>query len=400
MPLYYAMGRQPDIVTLMTNVSGNPTINGAIVSNFSTGDYVYPTISSFNNNYEICLEITTADDVDSLQNLYGIANTANDNKYAVGIWNGQWFFVNKTNQRYWNQDAVKFGECLPNTHYLVKISRSGGDPVLSTSIDGGINWINQGGRSQTQSFIANAPIGQEYLTSSDAGTCYAFKGTVNLAGCYIDLNGSRVWTGASVEQDNGLRQIKDLGERGVFYFDGEIKTFDQIFFGTELVYQYNSYEPNTVLYESRSSGATVRAKPGVYRVTTVGSGGSNSCYGACNAGGSGAAYEADIYLPAERDIVCKVSGRIFGIEGLVEANGGTNGNWANGGAGKGGVLTFTNSGNFDIIQTIISENGNNSASRVDTVSAYDGTADGYGASKSGSGSVAGIVKIQYLRASK
>lgn len=152
-----------------------------------------------------------------------------------------------------------------------------------------------------------------------------------------------------------------------------------------------------IIYSSTSEGAIVKLTEGVYRVTVVGSGGGNSCWGACNAGGSGAAYEADIYIPEERNITCTVSSGAFGIEGLVVANPGYNGNWANGGDGYGGALNFNNSGNFDIIQTIISTNGNRSTSRLDTVSAYDGTADGYGAAKASSGSVSGIVKITFLR---
>lgn len=160
----------------------------------------------------------------------------------------------------------------------------------------------------------------------------------------------------------------------------------------------NPYEPYSILYQSRTSGATVRIKKGVYRVTCVGSGGTNSCWiTECNAGGSGAAYEADIYIPKEQDIVCTVSGRNFGIDGLVIAGGGVDGNWANGGDGYGGVLSFNNTGNFDIVETRVSNNGNRSTSRLNTPSAYDGTDDGYGASKAKSGSIAGIVKIQYLR---
>lgn len=141
------------------------------------------------------------------------------------------------------------------------------------------------------------------------------------------------------------------------------------------VYQYNSYEPNTVLCDiNNGASASVIFKKGVYYVRGQGAGGGggrNGYFGNGQGGGSGAGFEGYIYVKRDLGAV-SVSTGVGGTE-AYDGNPGTDtivGSIMTLGGGKGGagenkkhvanagIYTFNSSDDWEIISFTVAQNGN------------------------------------------
>lgn len=141
------------------------------------------------------------------------------------------------------------------------------------------------------------------------------------------------------------------------------------------VYQYNSYEPNTVLCNiSNGASSSVEFRKGVYYIRAQGAGGGggrNGYFGNGQGGGSGAGFNGYIYV--KRDLgKGSVSAGVGGAE-AYDGKPGTNtvvGSIMTLGGGKGGagenkehvanagIYTFNSSNNWEIISSTVARNGN------------------------------------------
>lgn len=141
------------------------------------------------------------------------------------------------------------------------------------------------------------------------------------------------------------------------------------------VYQYNSYEPNTVLCNiSNDASTTVHMRKGVYYIRGQGAGGGggrNGYFGNGQGGGSGAGFEGYIYVKRDLGTV-SVSVGVGGTE-AYHGNPGTDtviGQLMTLGAGGGGageytehyanagILTINSSDNWEILSYTVKSDGN------------------------------------------
>lgn len=155
----------------------------------------------------------------------------------------------------------------------------------------------------------------------------------------------------------GSNKIQDTRTPGVYYGGQAIKA---IYCGSELVYQYSSYESGTILLNEATAGTyTVPLKKGRYFISLTGAGGraSGGYYYACfqNSGGSGGTVKGDFYVIQETEVTVvvgagqdgtgQVSTLSVGGTVMMIANGG-NACHANGqcGGNTGGSASFNLSG--------------------------------------------------------
>ena len=105
----------------------------------------------------------------------------------------------------------------------------------------------------------------------------------------------------------GNDKIKDRSEFGVYHGNQPIK---QIYHGSTKVYQFESYDPDTVLVNiTNGQTETVTLKKGVYQLYAAGGGGDWSSWGAGGAvfvrgGSSGGAVEGLFYLSEPKTLIC------------------------------------------------------------------------------------------------
>lgn len=166
------------------------------------------------------------------------------------------------------------------------------------------------------------------------------------------------------------------------------------------VYQYNSYEPNTVLCNiSNGASTTVHMRKGVYYIRAQGAGGGggrNGYFGNGQGGGSGAGFEGYIYVKRDLGTV-SVSTGVGGTE-AYDGNPGTDtvvGSIMTLGGGKGGagenkdhvanagIYTFNSSNDWEIISSTVARNGNQGLEASNSASFISGgnsvlTGDGGG----------------------
>lgn len=166
------------------------------------------------------------------------------------------------------------------------------------------------------------------------------------------------------------------------------------------VYQYNSYEPNTVLCNiSNDASTTVHMRKGVYYIRGQGAGGGggrNGYFGNGQGGGSGAGFEGYVYLKVDYGNMVITAG-VGGTE-AYNGNPGTDtviGQLITLGGGKGGagennahvanagILTINSSDNWEILSYTVKSNGNQGLEASNSASFISGgnsvlTGDGGG----------------------
>lgn len=166
------------------------------------------------------------------------------------------------------------------------------------------------------------------------------------------------------------------------------------------VYQYNSYEPNTVLCNiSNGASTTVHMRKGVYYIRGQGAGGGggrNGYFGNGQGGGSGAGFEGYVYLKVDYGNMVITAG-VGGTE-AYDGNPGTDtviGQLITLGGGKGGagenkahvanagILTINSSDNWKILSYTVKSDGNQGLEASNSASFISGgnsvlTGDGGG----------------------
>lgn len=145
---------------------------------------------------------------------------------------------------------------------------------------------------------------------------------------------------------HGSKKIRDRSSYGIYKGSTPIKA---IYKGSTLVYQYQPYDPSTVLVNTAGEATkTLTLQPGVYYVEVTGGGGRSSIstpsfptsWFTCG-GGSGASVYGEFYLPTARSVTLYVAPErgisYMNIAGtrIITANpGGSNYDNAPGGTGS------------------------------------------------------------------
>lgn len=170
----------------------------------------------------------------------------------------------------------------------------------------------------------------------------------------------------------GNSKIKDRGSFGVYAGSQPIYS---IYKGSELVYQWNPYDPGeAVINRSDGSTVTMTIKRGLYYVEVVGAGGAAkhmqiNQYAFINAGGSGARFSANINFLGDITITmsCGAAGQTtdggdstLAINGnLIATAGGGKRGWPDKNEiGYGGTVTANPTATGVVFSNVTTINGN------------------------------------------
>lgn len=170
----------------------------------------------------------------------------------------------------------------------------------------------------------------------------------------------------------GNAKIRDIGNFGVFYGNNPIR---QVFKGSELVYQYHPFEPQSIIINKSESITVEHDLPqGRYYVECVGGGGRGK-YGQAGwfaqvgTGGSGARFSANMQVTGNHSLkmVCGVTSKTSSgtastltIDNILVANaGGGVGTDGGGRGGVGGTVSSNTSVSGITFSNVVNRNGNN-----------------------------------------
>jgi hypothetical protein len=415
-------------------VYGTPTINESLVSNFSIDNYL-TVPQMFNpgaNPWERVIKFTTGASVDDYQVLTGCGAEWKGTSFNIvnrklKMWaasgNGGWDIaagVEGTTEllimtTYWLRQK------FTGSQYLVDISRTGsftGEEIRQITVD------------------SSAALPAFYIFIGVFNSNWddtSFMGSINLEGCYIDINGNRFWSGvasaAQYDYDYTVK-ISDIGKHGLYLGSRAIKS---AYLGSSHVYQYNSYNPGTVLYERYGGNLTegLTLQPGTYRIEMVGGGGgqggfatnSGVAFGS-GGGGSGAAivFTAKItsatYIEVRSGSVGRTSHGYLGTGGaggdsyvrlgangnpFVRCNSSMTGSGGWSGHGSGGIVDYGDGDIMSALNAQITFQSNGNAGSGGGVAGGWGTGgasvyygQGRGTGPGTTDGTPGMIKVTYL----
>lgn len=169
----------------------------------------------------------------------------------------------------------------------------------------------------------------------------------------------------------GNAKIRDEVSYGVYAGSRPIK---EIYHGSNLVYQWHPYAPNTLIYNLTGEATRTITLPwGVYSLAITGGGGPFNSWAATGYpwianGASGATWEGLFYISSSQTITLYAGGiqtgsyLNFGSTRMITAGAGGKGGTS--GSGKGGTLTVSSA--LNIVSTSISTNGKNGSTWAGT----------------------------------
>lgn len=209
----------------------------------------------------------------------------------------------------------------------------------------------------------------------------------------------------------GNQKIRERSTFGIYKGNQPIK---QIYKGSQLVYQYESYNPNQQLVNvTNGNTASITLKKGVYQLYITGGGGSGGVHYAgdgyffTTSGGSGSTWEGIFYL--SKDTPVEVFGCGNNADSYINING-TRMITAGGGRAtsygssqpQGGTLNLASGWSFYVVATQKSTNGNGGSQSVAVIPNGGATTSslkwGEGTTLHTDGAVQyGGVRIVYLR---
>ena len=208
---------------------GSLTDNNGVLSGFSTSNYAkLPT--SFNpasNTWEIQLKFTTGNDVTTSKD-YISANTNGQNNscpFLFRILNSKFYlYASSTNNVSFDiaNDVSGSYTVQTNTDYVVNISFTGTNYILKYSTDDGATF------TQDISITSSSKIYTSDFTLIGAfvwngGYENPIEGSLDLNGCYININGSRWWTGTLpvgfTDETSWQQSVTTYGVCGKFVYD-------------------------------------------------------------------------------------------------------------------------------------------------------------------------------------
>lgn len=212
------------LLALKNNVSlvGTPVVDNGVISGFSTSNYATALTFPTDEDFVFEFKIKTSADISGeqeifacptasgpAQNYFCLVNLESNNLNAIfngglGVW------------------QYSFGTpAQPETDYIVKVvySKTNNTLHVTMSLANGTVLLDDTKQVGELYDIKDAVIG----TGKDTAALIfnPFKGSVDLKECYIESNGQRIWSGASVATKNPNGHI--------FYDIADKATVDEIF---------------------------------------------------------------------------------------------------------------------------------------------------------------------------
>lgn len=177
---------------------GTLTENNGVASGFSTSNYYNTTLININNN-----------NFDLVAKVYGYSTSHDNPVYAneylrlylpkIVVRKQGTIQVSLSNSTSgWNVCDFGSVESIPSDAWVwIKVSYDGTAYTINTSLDGQLyTEIGRYATTTTYSQDLNT-IGACYDTSS-SGLKTGYGGQIDLTGCYLNINGERVWDGVNV----------------------------------------------------------------------------------------------------------------------------------------------------------------------------------------------------------
>ena len=246
---------------LKSNVTlvGSLTNNQGILSGFSTSNYarIPQTFTPASNPWEYCFEFTTGSDVTTTQIVTGDKNYYYSGSYAqrwgvfIEVREGEIQFIcyKGTANSSANPAFIQITtNVATNTRYKVRGVFTGTAYEMYLSTNGGVEVLIDSIASTTLVTISgeNPYIGADY-SGHESKIYNPFIGTIDLKESYININGSRFWSGADTvdfyENANGHR----------FYPISQKSYFDELFETTGEAWFYGIDEENERIFLPRET---------------------------------------------------------------------------------------------------------------------------------------------------
>lgn len=185
----------------------NATVNGTfakidkgVASGFSASNFISTpeTFYPDDNPWEMLFRVKTGTDITTTQYFIG-RNETNKLSPLLGIYNGSWTINLSSDNKTWDivsQPSMSH-TIKTNTWYVVKFGWDGSTYYLKTSEDNGVSFTDSWSvDSKAKVIPASLRIGAKLSNNSSAAE-EPFLGSIDLSQSYININGSRWWSGDS-----------------------------------------------------------------------------------------------------------------------------------------------------------------------------------------------------------
>ena len=212
------------LLALKNNVEvvGSPLVNNGVVSGFSTSSYATTLTFPTDEDFDFQFKIKTGADISGEQEIFACPTASGPSQYYFCLVNLESNNLNVIFNGGLGVWQYPFGtSAQPETDYIVKVvySKTNNTLHVTMSLANGTVLLDDTKQVDELYDIKEAVIG---TGKDNAVTIFnPFKGSVDLKECYIESNGQRIWSGASVATKNPNGHI--------FYDIADKATVDEIF---------------------------------------------------------------------------------------------------------------------------------------------------------------------------
>lgn len=212
------------LLALKNNVSlvGTPVVDNGVISGFSTSNYATALTFPTDEDFVFEFKIKTSADISGEQEIFACPTASGPAQNYSCLVNLESNNLNAIFNGGFGVWQYSFGTpAQPETDYIVKVvySKTNNTLHVTMSLANGTVLLDDTKQVGELYDIKDAVIG----TGKDTAALIfnPFKGSVDLKECYIESNGQRIWSGASVATKNPNGHI--------FYDIADKATVDEIF---------------------------------------------------------------------------------------------------------------------------------------------------------------------------
>jgi len=212
------------LLALKNNVEvvGSPLVNNGVVSGFSTSSYATTLTFPTDEDFDFQFKLKTGADISGEQEIFACPTASGPSLYYFCLVNLESNNLNVIFNGGLGVWQYPFGTpAQPETDYIVKVvySKTNNTLHVTMSLANGTVLLDDTKQVDELYDIKEAVIG---TGKDNAATIFnPFKGSVDLKECYIESNGQRIWSGASIATKNPNGHI--------FYDIADKATVDEIF---------------------------------------------------------------------------------------------------------------------------------------------------------------------------
>ena len=212
------------LLALKNNVEvvGSPVVYNGVLSEFSTSSYASTLTFPTDEDFDFQFKLKTGADISGEQEIFACPTASGPSQYYFCLVNLESNNLNVIFNGGLGVWQYPFGTpAQPETDYIVKVvySKTNNTLHVTMSLANGTVLLDDTKQVGELYDIKETVIG----VGKDNGTTIfnPFKGSVDLKECYIESNGQRIWSGASVATKNPNGHI--------FYDIADKATVDEIF---------------------------------------------------------------------------------------------------------------------------------------------------------------------------